>query len=131
MDKTNDIFFDSFEKVSKDELALYIATLLFQMAYADKDFHDNEHIEIVRQLNKFFSLGDEDAFNIVEDAQNLQNDEKKLQEIFDTINEVFSSLQKEQIYNIILEIGIADGIITKEEIELARELKKKLLLDKE
>ena len=129
-DLYNGFLLDDNGNISKKKLAVCVATLLLEMAYVDDEFHKKEYEEVIKQLSKAYDFLDEESAETVDIVRYLRSEEPEVEGFINLVKNTYSEPQKEDIYNLILEVAIADGKVVPEEIQFSRVVREKLGLPK-
>jgi len=115
--------------ISKKRLATCVAGLLYEMAYIDGSFHENELATITKSLSKTYDIGETNSDELFDIMDYIRSQKESIDEFIAVLKNAYTVEQRENIYNLLLDVAIADGIIDPQEIDLARLIRSKLGLE--
>ena len=108
------------EKGSPVEMAA--AVLLIEMARADFDQADLENQTIIKLLQEYFLIEEEDAEELFQEAEEIADNSVSLHEFTRTLHETLSSEAKNEIIEMLWRLALIDDSLDRYEDYLVRKI---------
>lgn len=112
-----------------EQIAIATCALLLEMAHADSEFAEEERINIIAILKKYYNLDEKDTAELLKNAELERKESLDLWQFTNLINQNYSRDEKLHIVETLWSVIYTDGRVDKHEEYLVRRLTNLLNLD--
>lgn len=106
-------------EVTPFDVQVAVVALLVEMAESDAHVSADELTEIVRTMNRAFSLTDSQVGELLEVVRVLRQESKRLEDYFQLVNTHFSPDQRQEVLAMLWRVIAADGRVERFEASFA------------